>query len=334
MRNLPKVICSSVVRTSQQGESHGGIYLVDLQNGETREVLNWNDEKINWEGRGGDRGLRGIAFYDGLILCAASNELLFFNRDFDIVERYSNAYLQHCHEIAVEGGTLYLSSTGFDSVLTFDLASRSFQWGYCLRKRYKKNAVFRAARKYRLLPVAWMYRFSKFHCNESNGPERGDSTHINNVFARNGRVFFSGTELNCLYEIDKNGQLSVKSPIHSGTHNVQLVGDYIIYNNTKNDCISAIPIEAKKGNEPFEFPHPEVEQAQLQHGDAPKDHARSNFARGLCSTGDLLIGGTSPSTLHVYSLSEKKLLKSVVLSRDVRNAIHGLEIVPEGLLGE
>ena len=64
---LPKLIATSVVRGSQQGESHGGIYLIDLESAAFEQVVDWNDASINWEGRGMDRGLRGIAFHDAYI---------------------------------------------------------------------------------------------------------------------------------------------------------------------------------------------------------------------------------------------------------------------------
>ena len=40
MDKLPTVIATSVVRSAHQGESHGGVYLVDLETGETsRKVV-------------------------------------------------------------------------------------------------------------------------------------------------------------------------------------------------------------------------------------------------------------------------------------------------------
>ena len=78
-KNLPKLptlIASSVIRSAHQGESHGGVYLVDMEAGTFDQVIDWNDTSISWEGRGADRGLRGIAFYKGLIYLAASDESL------------------------------------------------------------------------------------------------------------------------------------------------------------------------------------------------------------------------------------------------------------------
>ena len=60
--NLPKVICTSVIRSSHRGEAHGGCYIVDIKTEKVTQVLDWHEKTINWEG-GGDRGLRGIAFF-------------------------------------------------------------------------------------------------------------------------------------------------------------------------------------------------------------------------------------------------------------------------------
>ena len=60
MQKLPTIIATSVVRGSQQRESHGVIYLVDFQKQEADLVVDWDDSGIDFTGRGWDRGLRGI----------------------------------------------------------------------------------------------------------------------------------------------------------------------------------------------------------------------------------------------------------------------------------
>ena len=59
---LTTLIATSVVRGSQQGESHGGIYTVDFETQTGEQRVDWNTSKIDFEGRGADRGLRGITF--------------------------------------------------------------------------------------------------------------------------------------------------------------------------------------------------------------------------------------------------------------------------------
>ena len=68
---LPKLIATSVVRGSQQGESHGGVFTVDFEKQEGAQHVDWNTDAIDWDGRGADRGLRGIAFDGDEIYIAA-----------------------------------------------------------------------------------------------------------------------------------------------------------------------------------------------------------------------------------------------------------------------
>src|SRR3954447_25705914 len=104
---LPRVVASSVVRASDQGESHGGVYLVDLRTGTSEQVIDWNDARISWEGRGADRGLRGIAFAGDEVYLAASDEVFVYDRSFRQLRAHTNRYLKHCHEIVIRDGVLY-----------------------------------------------------------------------------------------------------------------------------------------------------------------------------------------------------------------------------------
>ena len=82
MQKLPTIIATSVVRGSQQGESHGGIYLVDFQKQEANLVVDWDDSGIDFTGRGWDRGLRGIEFRGDEIYIAASDEIFVYDPNF------------------------------------------------------------------------------------------------------------------------------------------------------------------------------------------------------------------------------------------------------------
>jgi hypothetical protein len=117
---LPKLVATSVVRGSQQGESHGGIFTVDFEKQTGEQLVDWNTSSIDFDGRGADRGLRGIVFDDDDIYVAASDELFCYDRNFKIMSSYRNRYLKHCHEIVRMDRRIFLSSTGFDGLLAFE----------------------------------------------------------------------------------------------------------------------------------------------------------------------------------------------------------------------
>ena len=77
---LPTLIATSVVRGSQQGESHGGVYILDFELQKFEQSVDWNTSEINFTGRGADRGLRGIAFDQHNLMIAASDELFCYNK--------------------------------------------------------------------------------------------------------------------------------------------------------------------------------------------------------------------------------------------------------------
>ena len=83
---LPKLIATSVVRGSQQGESHGGVFTIDFEQQEAAQRVDWNTDDIDWEGRGADRGLRGIAFDGDDIYIAASDELFVYDLVFRFIK--------------------------------------------------------------------------------------------------------------------------------------------------------------------------------------------------------------------------------------------------------
>ncbi|MGB2396077.1 MAG: hypothetical protein ACPH9W_10850, partial [Pseudomonadales bacterium] len=75
MSALPSLIATSVVRGSQKGQSHGGVYVIDFQKQEVTQTIDWNSGDIDFSGRGWDRGLRGIEFTEDSVWIAASDEL-------------------------------------------------------------------------------------------------------------------------------------------------------------------------------------------------------------------------------------------------------------------
>ena len=325
MSKLPVVICSSVIRSSQQGESHGGLYLVDLESAKYRQIVDWDDPSINWEGRGADRGLRGIAFYRDEIICAASDEVFFYDKKFNITRSYKNKYLKHCHEIFVEENFLYLSSTGFDSILKFDLNKNEFVYGYCYRFLKPFGGKSKSKLKRGINKIFSRTKYYSFDPLRDDGPFQADTTHINNVFVLDGVIFFSGTKLNALISVNKDESVEERARIPLGTHNVQFYRGGVVFNNTKDDNIT---LKESSSNTVIKFEIVKYSVEGLSNADLSNDLARQGFGRGQCTYDGLLIGGSSPSTISVYNIADGKMIKSINLSKDLRNSVHGLEVFP------
>ena len=308
---LPPLVATSVVRGSEQGQSHGGVFIVDPASQSVHQVLDWNTADIDWSGRGWDRGLRGIAFHDDEIYIAASDELFVFDQRFRVLRSFRNRYLKHCHEIAVHRGTLYLTSTGFDSILAFSLEQQQFTWGLLAR----------------LGGGEW--RAERFDPNTDVGPMPSNVLHINYVDCTDEGLSFSGLRTGGIIGLGVEMRLIPQVQLPPGTHNARLHADGVLFNDTAADHLRYVTREGRERRYRFpSYPPDELEFAGVDDSRT----ARQGFGRGLCVVdGHLVAAGSSPSTVTVFDLDSGETVYSVNFSMDIRNAIHGLEIWPHAV---
>lgn len=297
------------MRGSQQGESHGGVYLVDVATQRVRQTLDWNTIDIDWQGRGWDRGLRGIAIDGETVYIAASDELFAYSPDFRLIDSWRNPFLKHCHEICIYQRTLFLTSTGFDSILAFDLDKKEFHWAIHIQSQ---NYLFR--------PVP-------FEPQSEGGPLLLNSLHINNVVCNEHGMYISGLRTGGLLHFN-GSEVNMAVELPAGTHNARPFRDGVLFNDSQADVLRYTGRGEGEEDRAMQVPMPDPELLTHQQAE-DSDVARPGFARGLCVLSERVVaGGSSPSTVSIYDLADNKTLASVCLSMDVRNAIHGLEAWP------
>ena len=307
---MTRLVATSVVRGSQKGESHGGVCLIDLQAREVVQAIDWNTVDIDWQGRGWDRGLRGIAFDGELVYMAASDELFAYTPQFRQVGSWRSPYLRHCHEIAVHGRELFLTSTGFDSVLGFNLDQQCFDWALHVQMRH------------------YQAHFARYDPMGTDGPLALNILHLNNVSADASGLYICG--LNTGGMLQYTGERIVMwVELPPGTHNARPFRDGVLFNDT---VAGTLRYSGRDDREDRIMKVPTYDPETLTHRDADTSGiARQGFARGLCVlTETMVAGGSSPSTVTVYDLKDNQMLLSVNLTRDIRNAIHGLAVWPYG----
>ena len=139
MMNLPKLLATSVVRGSEKGQSHGGVYLIDFESERVEQKIDWNTSDIDFTGRGWDRGLRGIEFTDEAIWIAASDELFCYSPNFEPIASYRNPYLRHCHEICIKTNFCFSLRQGLIPFLSSTLSLVNSFGGFIYRKMVKSG---------------------------------------------------------------------------------------------------------------------------------------------------------------------------------------------------
>ena len=303
---MTTLIATSVVRGSHQGESHGGVYLVDFAEQSVEQVIDWDTADIDWQGRGWDRGLRGIAFDGERVFIAASNELFVYNRRFELQASYRNPYLMHCHEIVVYQRRLYLTSTGFDAILGFDLDHNRFCFGL------------------HVVRVGSGYQGGPFDPEGEMGPSPGNQLHLNNVFCDDSGMYLSGLKTSAMVRFDGRTLKRIVS-LPRGMHNARPFAGGVLFNDTVADCVRLVTRDRE-----VSFAVPQFKLEELTHTELDDSRiARVGFGRGLCVIDkNLVAAGSSPSTIALHDLEQARTRSIVTLSKDIRNAIHGLEVWP------
>ncbi|MDA0994575.1 MAG: hypothetical protein O3A13_13225 [Proteobacteria bacterium] len=305
---MVKLITTSVVRGSEQGESHGGVYIIDVEGQEVRQVLDWNTTAIDWRGRGWDRGLRGIAIDGKTVYIVASDELFAYTPKFKRIGSWRNSYLKHAHEMCIYGRNLYITSTGYDSILAFDLDNKKFFWALHVDlDRFN-------------------FKGSIYDPMGDDGPLLINKLHLNNVYANENGMYISGMKSGGMLHF--NGEaIRMSATLPEGTHNAQPYRDGVLFNDSKAD---AVRYASRSGEEDRALKVPKYDPADIENkGIDDTRVARQGFGRGLCLIDDRIVAaGSSPSTISLHDLQESKTLLSVNLSMDIRNAIHGLEVWP------
>ncbi len=303
---MTALIATSVIRGSRQGDSHGGVYLVDLERQRVKQAIDWNTADIDWQGRGWDRGLRGIAFDGERVFIAASDELFVYTPDFELITSYRSPYLKHCHEIFRYKRRLFVTSTGFDSILSFDLDTNRFTMGLHITNREGQLQA---------LP---------YDPNDTRGPAGANELHLNSVFCDSRGMFISGLKTESLLAFTGDRLESV-APIPRGAHNVQRFRDGLVFNDSASDVVRFVAPDKQRI-----FRVPRYLDDELTHTDLDDSRiARQAFGRGLCAITDHVVAaGSSPSTITLHDLESMKTTQSINLTMDVRNAIHGLEVWP------
>ena len=312
MNRLPMVACTTIVRSAHRSQNHGGVFLVDLETQKIEQVVDWSDQSIDWAGAGGDRDLRGMATYKGELWIAASKEIHVFNEKFEIVRSFTNKFLKGIHEIFRHEETLLLASTATDCIVEFDLKNEQFGDVHWLSRQGGDNDDTRI--QYKIIDPS------------DELPEGiGDSIHINNVCVHGGYILAGALKVGAILVL-KDGQIFPFGKIPVGTHNVQPFQGGLFYHLSEKGELHFTEVsgEPKVSFETVRYPEDELVNIDLSN-----EFAHQGFARGICVIDEeTVVTGSSPATISVYSLAERKCLKSINISADIRQALHSIVIWP------
>jgi hypothetical protein len=300
------IAATTVIRGSQPGASHGGVYLVDLDGQRGAHLLDWTRPSIDWSGHGAGRGLRGLAFGDDRVYIAGASELFSFAPDFALLGVHSSPYLGHAQAVACFEGRIYAVSAAYDAVLAFDLQSGRFDWGL------------------QLVDGDSGLRGIPFDPQGTLGPPPSRDLRLNSLHCDSRGLFIGGGRTMGLLHFDGKRIVRLVT-LPEGVHDARPWREGVLFNDTEAEAVRFLTPDAN-----CVFPVPRYPEAALEPGSCDDSAlARQGFARGLCVLGEgLFASGSSPLTITLHDLDAMKTTLRINLSTDARHAIHSLAVWP------
>ncbi len=304
---MTTLIATLAVRDSRQGDSHGGVYLVDLDGERARQVIDWNPPGGDGQRPDQHCGPLGIAFDDDRVFVAASDELFVYNRRFEPLASYRCRYLERCNEICRYKRRLYLACAGFDAIVGFDLDSNRFSFGLHVTRDRKG------------------LRGAPFQPGGRHGPPPGNELCLNSIVCDSSALYLGGSNTGGLHAYTGRYIRQVAT-LPRGTHNARPYRGGVLFNDTEKNLVRFVPAQGQQKA----FRVPVYNPALLTHTNPGDSRVpRQAFARGLCCIDDSLIAaGSSPATITLHDLDSMQTRLSINLSMDARTAIGGLAVWP------
>lgn len=300
------IAVTTVIRGSQRGSSHGGVYLVDVEIRRGAQLLDWTRPSIDWSGHGGGRGLRGIAFDDQRVYIAGAAELYSFAPDFALLGAHSSPYLANAQAVARFEGRMYVVSAAYDAVLALDLQSGRFDWG--LQIADDESSL----------------RGTPFDPQSALGPSPSDALQLNSLHCDARGLFIAGGRSQGLLHFDGKRIVRLVT-LPEGVHDARPWREGVLFNDSEAEVVRFLTPDANCVFQVPRYPEAELEPGSFEDSAV----ARQGYARGLCVLEEgLFASGSSPLTITLHDVDAMKTTLRINLSTDVRHAIHSLALWP------
>ena len=354
----PLLAFTSVVRHAAVGERSGKVGVIDL---ESRRVVShaWVPESEHRahdpNPRGGVRGARGLAARDGRLVVANSDRLLVFDDRWKLVAELTHPWLGGIHDIDLDPDGIWVACANADLVVKVGWGGEVLDsWSWRSDRRlvealgFRRVPAFRPDLDYRdprtlqggahnvvhlngvarakgamllsfgrVLPAR---ELARRRLKAVAGRAAARLGAVRRERASSARVPVSAIEGSAFAVVelpdDRSSAASLlllERPVAVPNHNVLRRGRDLVYNDSNSDRVVVWDVEARR--------------ARLAVA-VPGDPA---FARGLARLDDdrYVVGSQRPAAVHVVDLEAGRLIETIEVGEDPREAVYGICVVPE-----
>lgn len=316
---------------------------------DTKEVLNRSEmvpENPSLEGytygiRGGPRGCKGIEVSRDFIIAANYHTLKIYDLDLKWQRDISHGLMVDLHEVHLTcRNTVWVTSTGLDAVLEFDLNSGEIVDSVWPRENLKFQKTLG------IVPMKLDKEIDqRTHFLNGKYLKSPSHLHLNAVFEFRGELYGLMHSKGIIANL-RSGEVLVEDENLKVGHNLLIMDEgVIVANDTINGRVNFYDLEnhqrvsqidihnfnwikrLKKWTF-FQTKSKELfNKALYKLGKTPIDIAHPIFLRGLTRLDDHLFIGLSPSAILCINYKTGELIDAYLYSLDVQSCVHGLKVM-------
>jgi hypothetical protein len=308
----PFLYVSTVIRRSTDREMTGFFYKVDWR---SKEIVAKIPVPPTYSGlvgsRGGSRGGRGMAVFDGKLYAATFDKVLVYDTDYRLQLAFSHPLVLGHHEIQVDAEGIWCCSTLIDALVRLDHAAQLLD--ACFLS--EEPALLGAGA--RLVPRDRAQNYLAEAEQDDDGTLLDEQFHLNTVTQGKDEVHAFACTRGHLLRIRPRVELIATLPQLVGAHNVQLRQGRLFANNTQARAFEIY--------EPEDLMSPAVRVQLDDTVGRSEQFATSGWIRGMCWVEPaLVVVGTSPAGLISIDVAKGRVVDRLQLEADVEHAVHGL----------
>ncbi|MFC2172446.1 hypothetical protein ACFLU6_07415 [Acidobacteriota bacterium] len=286
--------------------------------------------------RGNTRGCRGIAFFDGRIICANYHTLEVFDREMNHERDITHGLMVGLHEThAASDGRIFVTATAIGAVLAFDAVTGE------LIDQYWPQEMPTLQEQLNLVPLDIDKQADNRQrfllASQIRYPSH---LHLNAVTLWKDNVYALFNKYGAVANLT-TGELVIRDPELNHPHNLLITDDGMaVINNSYDHTVRFYELESGKCRHTVHLcDYPEIRRMRrrARFSNLTKIFsrfelikgviARPLFVRGLDVTKEHLFVGVSPASILCINRRTWELEDYYVYSRDVYVCVHGLKVV-------
>jgi len=312
-----RIFITTVLRASLDENITG--YLMELDFAAKRVIKKIPIPKpdkgsLFWNPRGGDRGGRGLFYFDGILYVCTATSILKFDTNLNLIGKIHNKKLGGLHSLHVDKEGITVTSTIHDLILTLDLNGKETRsWlgsqSPYLQKRfnYKSRNLDFVNYKWKNSPKAYKDYFDS------------ERLHLNFVDKYKGNIYAFARRQGALINISCDPErVIIANPNRlAAPHDGQFTPDgNIIVNETGRQRIFLYGTNGKVKK---------IINTKLYGKEISRQFARAGWQRGLTHlSGNTYLVGTSPLTVFAVDVKQSKIKRVYNISNEVHHCVFGI----------